>query len=99
MFNVLLIVAGVLEYILLGIDFEVNYSSVFPMVGYNNCPLSEQYKKHLPRRHPDYCRIHECCHRLSSNSKVRGDSRVIPCHDTSLVPRGPQWQDHIWSRC
>ena len=99
MFNVLLILAGVLEYVLLGIDFHVSYILCIPRIHSNNFLFPEQHTKHLPWRHLDSGRIYQCRHRLLSNTEVRGHPRFISCHDATLVPRSPQWQNFVYSRC
>lgn len=47
MFNVLLIVAGVLEYVLLGIDFKVSTISLLLPKQFR-ITLSEQLPEHIP---------------------------------------------------
>ena len=59
MFNVLLIVAGVLEYVLLGIDFAVStFLSRYLTNSLTTIKHAGQFPEYIPRRNPDLGRVH-----------------------------------------
>lgn len=86
MFNILLIVAGVLVYILLGIDFKVQLYSCVSMACVTTFSLTEQLCEHLSWGDPDWGGVSKCFHRLVPSPKVRGHLSVFSCHDPRVLP-------------
>jgi sodium/potassium-transporting ATPase subunit alpha len=89
LFNLLLILAGVLEYILLGISYKNNFQNV---------RISGSRRVHLLIRlsdllgcHSDCSRFYQCLHRVLSTTEVASPSRVVPQHDSSQVSLYARW--------
>jgi sodium/potassium-transporting ATPase subunit alpha len=85
LFNLLLILAGFLEYILLGIDFQDNFQnvSVISMPSLANdlgvaCAFAHYLHPDVFGSHP-YCGcIHQCLHRILPAAKIAGAFKIIP---------------------
>jgi len=92
LFNLLLILAGFLEYILLGIDFKDNFQNVSltsilssdlegAFVYWCSCLLLTD----IFGRHPYRRRVHQCLHRVLPAAKVAGSFGIISQYDSSKV--------------
>jgi len=86
MFNILLMVAGVLEYALLGIDYHVG--QMFNLISSFTEPFKPgQLPKHLSRRHLDLSGFHQCFDRLLPDPEVGSDLGLISGNDSPFMPR------------
>jgi hypothetical protein len=86
LFNLLLIVAGILEYILLGIDYKDNFQnvSVLSLIRFVTDSM-----KDLSRSNSHCCRFRQCLYRILPATKISEDIGVLPQHDSS--------KDHVYS--
>ena len=74
MFNILLIIAGILEYVLLGINFHVRRTS--PFINTITITITPQLQigklpKHIPRRNPHSSRLPKRLHRILPTPEIR----------------------------
>lgn len=76
MFNILLMVAGVLEYVLLGIDFHVSaflcrylQKSLISKIPHLY-KFAGQFPEYIPRRNLDLGRVHQCLDRFLPDPKI-----------------------------
>ena len=100
MFNILLMVAGVLEYVLLGIQFHV--STFFILSLHTICHLRQntgQFPEYIPRRNLDLGRVHQCLDRFLPDPKIGGYSRFFPGHDPTVVSGCSGWYNFNYSSC
>src|ERR1700736_2333412 len=86
MFNILLIIAGILEYVLLGIAFKVSLCSCKGSVPSHLTFMKKgQLPKYIPRRNIDSCGILERFHRILPASKVRSYPCELSGYDTPIM--------------
>src|SRR6266536_5288840 len=97
LFNLLLILAGILEYILLGINFKDNFQnvSVISMSWRMTCCSRVHlliYILDLYGSHP-YCGCaHQRVYRILPAAKIAGTFGIIPQYDSSKVYVSSRWQ-------
>jgi hypothetical protein len=90
MFNILLMVAGLLVYILLGVQFKVRHHPIYQAS--LTLPLwTGKLPKHLPRRHPHRRRIRQRGYRLLPDPEIRGHPRFVPGDDTTGLSSSQRW--------
>ncbi len=87
MFNILLIIAGILEYILLGIAPKVSSRTCASIVA-SDCATG-QLPKYLLGRNSYRGRLHQRLHRVLSATKVGGHLGLVLGHDTPELSRCP----------
>jgi sodium/potassium-transporting ATPase subunit alpha len=100
LFNLLLILAGCLEYILLGINYKENFQNVSihqfrPWQMVQGQTYLELYLWLLPDlfgSHSHFGCIHQCLHRVLPAAKVASTFGVIPQYDSSKVHVYSRWQ-------
>lgn len=84
MFNILLLVAGILLYILLGVQYKVWEPRYTAPSGLELRPnIAGQLPKYLPGRHFDRSCFPQRRNRLLPDPEIRGDSGFVLGHDTS----------------
>jgi hypothetical protein len=75
LFNLLLILAGVLEYILLGIDYKDNFQNVRDIASRMTEQLATRLLTSIPDLfgcHPHCCCFHQCLHRILPATEIPG---------------------------
>jgi hypothetical protein len=90
MFNILLIVAGVLEYILLGIDYKVS-NFMYLLLYIDQTPIIEQFSKYISGCYSHRRCLPQCVHRVLPTSKIGSYSSIIPRYDPPFLSRCQRW--------
>ena len=97
MFNLLLILAGILEYILLAIDPKVIIPDLTPR--FNANAWIGQFPEYLSRGYSYRGRVPKCFHWLVPSSEIRSNPRVFLSYDPSFLSRSSRRDHWIDSRC